>query len=274
MKLKLVKATWGMEGTFEEQVRRIAEAGYHGIEMVIPTDRSPGDLRALLREANLDLMLMVFTDGDDHLASFRSQVEKARTYEPLFITSHSGRDFWGFDRQRAFFAAALEVERRAGIDINHETHRGRAFFNPWSTEAILREFPELHVTADFSHFVCVCERLLSSDPALAGALELCISRTRHIHGRVGYEEGPQVSDPRAPEWAAHVEAHETWWKAIARARLSAGAEYLTFDPEFGPPNYMQTSPYSRKPAADLWEVCLYMATRFRQQFEEMFPTKG
>ena len=139
---------------------------------------------------------------------------------------------------------------------------------------MLREFPDLHITADFSHFVCVCERLLSSDPALASAMEICIARSRHIHGRVGYEEGPQVNDPRAPEWSAHVQAHEAWWKAIAETRAAAGAEYLTFDPEFGPPNYMQTAPGSRKPAADLWEVCLYMAERFRRQFEEMFPAKG
>ena len=139
---------------------------------------------------------------------------------------------------------------------------------------MLEEFPELHITADFSHFVCVCERLLSSDPALAGALELCISRSRHIHGRVGYEEGPQSERSARSEWTAHVQAHEAWWNAIARSRLAAGAEFLTFDPEFGPPNYMQTAPYSRKPAADFWEVCLYMAERFRRQFEEMFPTKG
>jgi len=274
MKLKLIKGTWGMEGSLEEQVRLIAESGYQGIEINLPTDRSPGDLRRLLRDANLDLLLMVFTDGDDHVASLRSQVEQALAYEPLHISSHSGRDWWSFDRQRNFFAGALEVERRARVNINHETHRGRALCNPWNTEALLKEFPELHITADLSHFVCVCERLLSADPALASTLEICISRTRHIHGRVGYEEGPQVSDPRAPEWAVHVEAHEAWWKAIAQARLAAGAKYLTFNPEFGPPNYMQTLPYSRKPAADLWEVCLYMAARFRRQYEEMFPANG
>jgi len=268
MKLKLFKATWGMEGSLEDQVRRIAEAGYHGVETGVP-NRSPADLRKLLRASNLELILMVFTDGDDHVASLRSQVEKALTYEPLQITAHSARDFWSFDQQRAFFAGALEVERRAGIAINHETHRGRALCNPWNTERLLREFPELHITADFSHFVCVSERLLS-DPALASALEICIARSRHVHGRVGYEEGPQVNDPRAPEWAAHVEAHEAWWKAIAQARRAASAESFTFNPEFGPPEYMHTLPYSRKPVADLWEVCLYMATRFRQQYEQTF----
>lgn len=271
MQLRLIKSTWGMEGSLEENVNRIAAAGYHGIEMGIPADRSPSDIGKLLRDAGLDLVAMVFTDGEDHVASLRAQVDQALACKPIFINSHSARDCWNFEQQRAFFAKALEVEHRAGIAINHETHRGRAFYNPWNTAAVLNEFPELHITADFSHFVCVCERLMASDPALLNAMTICISRTRHIHGRVGYQEGPQVSDPRAPEWATHVEAHEAWWKAIARARFAAGADFLTFNPEFGPPNYMQTEPYSGKPAADLWEVCLYMAKRFRQKFKEMFP---
>ena len=132
MKLKLVKATWGMDGSLEENINQIAAAGYHGIEMAVPADRSPSDLRKLLRDAGLDFMAMVFTDGDDHVKSLRSQVELARACEPVFITSHSARDCWSFDQQRAFFAEALEIERRAGIAINHETHRGRAFYSPWS----------------------------------------------------------------------------------------------------------------------------------------------
>jgi len=31
----------GMEGSLEEQVRLIAESGYQGIEINLPTDRSP-----------------------------------------------------------------------------------------------------------------------------------------------------------------------------------------------------------------------------------------
>src|ERR1035441_10226785 len=184
MKLKLMKSTWGMEGSLEEQAHQIAEGGYQGIEIIIPTGHNPSELRKLLQAANLDLILMVFSDGDDHAASLRSQVETALAYEPLQITCHGGRDYWSFDQQLAFFARALEVERRAGIPINHETHRGRALCHPWNTKRLLKEFPELHITADFSHFVCVAENLLS-DPELASALELCISRTRHIHGRVG-----------------------------------------------------------------------------------------
>lgn len=262
-----------MEGTLEEQIRRIADSGYDAVEMPVPVEYSGADVKKLLRKFNLDLIAMIFTDGANHVDSFRLQIERATLCEPLQITSHSGKDFWSFNQQRGFFTQALEIERKIGVEINHETHRGRAMCNPWNTAALLNEFTELHIVADFSHFVCVCESLLL-EPSLARSLEVCISRSRHIHGRVGFEEGPQVNDPRAPEWSAHVKAHERWWNAIARTRFESTATRLTFNPEFGPPNYMQTLPHSRIPVADLWEVCLHMGSRFRSAYAELFPASA
>jgi hypothetical protein len=37
-----------------------------------------------------------------------------------------------------------------------------------------------------------------------------------------------------------------------------GSSVLTITPEFGPPNYMHTLPYSNAPVADVWEVNVYM----------------
>ena len=38
-------------------------------------------------------------------------------------------------------------------------------------------------------------------------LELAIAHADYIHARVGYAEGPQIPDPRAPEWQHAVERH-------------------------------------------------------------------
>ena len=136
-------------------------------------------------------------------------------------------------------------------------------FTPWTTAALLRRFPELHLTADFSHFVNVSERLLDDQ---ADNLALCIARARHVHGRVGHEQGPQVNDPRAPEWHTHLALHEAWWDGIVRTRQRAGAATFTFNPEFGPPAYMMTLPHTQQPVTDLWDVCLWMANRFKQRY--------
>ena len=41
-----------------------------------------------------------------------------------------------------------------------------------------------------------------------------------IHARVGYEEGPQVPDPAAAEYAAEVVCHMGWWEAIMKGMIS------------------------------------------------------
>jgi sugar phosphate isomerase/epimerase len=269
MKLTLVKSFWGMDGTLEEKVRRIAEAGFAAVEGQPPAGEEADRLKRLLREHRLAFIPMVITEGAtyrDHLASYHAKIEQARGFDPIKITVHGGKDWWAFGAQRDFFAEALEVERRTGIEVNFETHRGRPMFTPALTASFLHEFPELHINADFSHFVNVCESLLEDQ---AEAMALCISRSRHVHGRVGHEEGPQVNDPRAPEWARHLAAHEAWWDEIVRARLAAGAERFTFNPEFGPPTYMPTLPHTNQPVADLWEICLWMARRFEHRYRKL-----
>ena len=42
----------------------------------------------------------------------------------------------------------------------HETHRGRILFNPWITCRLLDRFEHLKLCCDFSHWVCVSERLI------------------------------------------------------------------------------------------------------------------
>ncbi|MFN0085261.1 MAG: sugar phosphate isomerase/epimerase family protein [Blastocatellia bacterium] len=268
MKLKLVKSFWGMDGSLEEKMRRIAEAGYAAVEGRVAGIEDLARFQELRAELGLDFVPMVLTEGEDHLADFRDKVEEAARFEPLQITAHCGRDHWTFDRKRAFFAEALEIERRIGIPINHETHRGRALFSAQATAELLRALPELWINADFSHFACVSESLLEDQPE---NMALCISRARHVHGRVGHEEGPQVSDPRASEWAPQLAAHEEWWDEIVRARSTAGAAVFTFNPEFGPPNYMPTLPHTRQPVSDLWEICLWMAKRFEARYSTLVP---
>ena len=98
-------------------------------------------------------------------------------------------------------------------------------------------------------------------------MSLACSRAIHIHGRVGYQEGPQVPDPRAPENKEFLK-HTTkvGGTPFCKARQASGAEYLTFTPEFGPPDYMHTLPFSRQPVASLWDVCLFMAQREKQRW--------
>ncbi|WP_310225212.1 xylose isomerase [Paenibacillus qinlingensis] len=268
MQLRGYKSLWEWNGSWEGKLAGVAEAGYVGVEYTPPADpKDDPTFRKDLDDMNLSFIAQVVTRGPDHSRSFREQVLRAAELRPVLINSHSAADRMTADEQLRFFEAALRVEQEIGIPIAHETHRGRAFFTPWHTAAVLKQLPALAIGADFSHWCAACESMPSPDDE---DVRLSISRAIHIHGRVGYPEGPQVSDPRAPEFAAHVETFIDLWLRICQHRFDAGADIMTFTPEFGPPPYLQVQPYTRQPVADLWDVNLWMFQTFKSRYDLLF----
>jgi hypothetical protein len=77
-----------------------------------------------------------------------------------------------------------------------------------------------------------------------------------------------VPEPRAPEWRAQVRMHERWWLRAVKAMRKDGVDIITFTSEYGPPTYMQALPYTRQPVADVWEIGVWQAERFRQLMRE------
>jgi hypothetical protein len=267
MKLRYFKALWGMQGSYEEQIARIAEAGYDGVEATLPPPDKQQEFKQLLDRYELPFIAQINSRGqsvDEHIESFEGLLNRAVELKPVLINSQSARDSMEYEEQLEFFGRVLELEKRAGIQVGHETHRSRAMFTPWSTSRLLRDLPDLRITADFSHWVCVCERLLHDQEE---HLKTAISRTVHIHGRVGYSQGPQVPDPSAPEYAAELARHIGWWQSMIRSAAERGLSSLAFTPEFGPPPYFHTLPHSNVPVADLWKICLWMRDYAKQQFE-------
>ena len=266
MKLLLTRHLWGITENWEQSFPRIKAAGYGAIEAPLPEPGEQARFRALLDQYNFAYIAMVFTSGasvSEHLASFAAQIEASHVLRPMIINSHSGRDAWDENQSREFFSQALALEATLSVPVTHETHRGRILFNPWVTRRLLEQFENLRLCADLSHWVCVCERLLDSELDI---LNLCAERTTHLHTRVGYEQGPQVPDPRAPEYAHHLAAHERWWDLIWDAQTAKEQNVSTLTPEFGPPEYLHTLPYSKEPVADLNAICDWMAQRQAARF--------
>jgi hypothetical protein len=94
---------------------------------------------------------------------------------------------------------------------------------------------------------------------------MALDRVDHIHARIGHAQGPQVNDPRAPEWEAAVKRHFFWWDKVVERKKKSG-ETITFLTEFGPPDYMPTMPFTRKPVAPQWEVNLYMKELLQSRY--------
>jgi len=263
MKLRTYKSLWGMTGPLEDQFQQIKSAGFDGIESAAQEIREPQKFQELLKQHGLDYIALVYTESTDHADELKQRTRDAMQYNPKKIVAHAGRDNMSFGKTIRFFEQALRVEEELGIPIAHETHRRRPFYSPMNTLVLLRELPDLHVNADFSHWCCVTESMLEDH---AEAVSMAARRAIHLHGRVGFENGPQVPDPRAPEWEDRVQKHEAWWDLIIASHLLRHETELTFVPEYGPPTYMPTIPATRQPTADLWDVCLWSAERFRKQF--------
>ena len=269
----LVRHLWGVDiaNGFAPYVAEWHQEGYEALEapLFFLPDREL--FRQTLKEEGFGWIPQVFSHEftpagtvAEHLRSLNSQIKECLDDNPLFINGHTGSDTWSYTQAEDFYGAALEMEAELGIPISHETHRLRYFSNPWNTERILRRFPSLKLTCDYSHWVCVAERLL---PDCGEILQLSADHCWHLHARVGFEEGPQVPDPRAPEWQHHLEVHEQWWRQIWRAQEAAGREVSTLVPEFGPPPYMHTIPFTQAPVADLNAICNWMARRERDRFQ-------
>ena len=272
MKLKLVRHLWGVDLThgLQQYLPRWRDVGYEALEVSIRfvPDR-PAFLR-FLKDNQLQWIPQIFSNDfvpggtpREHLESLRTQLQEGLDHAPLFFNTHSGYDNWSPAEAEDFYGQVLELEQQTGIPIAHETHRSRYFATPWQTRHILDKFPALRLTCDFSHWVCVCERLL---PDLGDTIALAARHCHHLHARVGFEQGPQVPDPAAPEYATHLQAHEAWWDRVWLSQQTRGLPTSWLTPEFGPSPYLHTLPHTRAPVAELADVCDWMARRQSARF--------
>jgi sugar phosphate isomerase/epimerase len=266
MHTKFFRATWGMQGSIEMVLHQIKDGGFDGVEMGAPDDAGERNrIIRLLADLDLALIVQMWTAGrtpDEHAQSFEAQYRRAAEMHPILVNVQTGRDIFTQAENLRLVDLARKLEVELGVPVAHETHRGRMTYSVPGTMALLSSAPGLRLTADFSHWCCVHESLLADQ---SERLEAAMQHVVHIHARVGHAEGPQVNDPRAPEWREAVSAHIAWWQRIADIRRAQGAEVLTITPEFGPPDYMPTLPYTRQPVADLWDVNVFMMNILRER---------
>ena len=269
MELKTYRHLWGVTEPHELFFPLVRQQGYAGVEALLPEPGSAETaFRTLLEEHELEYIPQILTAGRtvaEHIKSFKEQVARAVKLKAVVINCHGGIDSWSFWQAIEFYRAAMDVETENGVHVAHETHRGRVFYNPWITRDVMQEIPGIGLCCDFSHWVCVAERLLDD---CAAEIQLAAKHCVHLHARVGYEEGPQVPDPRAPEYSIQLHAHEAWWDLIWKAQEEKQLPFTTLTPEFGPPPYLHTEPFSERPIASLSDICLWQVERQRRRFAE------
>jgi sugar phosphate isomerase/epimerase len=269
MELKILSALWGYEDQdLDVMLDRIAEAGFDGVDTFL--DEDPGKRARLLkglRSRGLCLVGQQYQAAGEDFGAFKRSylrwLETTAEAGPLLINSHTGRDYFSFSENLELVDIAQSLTERTGMTVAHETHRGRFLFAPGVAAGYFEARPAMRITADLSHWVVVSESFLEGFP---GPLAEAIGRADHIHARVGYEQGPQVPDPRAPEWDYAVKPFLSWWDRIIEHRHARGEKTTTMTTEFGPVPYMHTIPFTAAPVADLFDVNTSLMETLRARY--------
>ena len=264
--LLIFATTWGFTGSWDEFASKIKQAGYDGMEVWWPTDeKNRAELLEVLNKHKLQVGFLVGSGEKDfqkHLDQFQQNLSAAAKAKPVYINCHSGKDFFSFEQNKQFMDYTEKINKETGVPVYHESHRGRILFAATIARQFIEKVPSLRLTLDISHWCNVHESYLSDQEE---TVSLALRRTDHIHARIGHPEGPQVSDPRAPEWSDAVKAHFSWWDNVVETKRKEGKR-MTFLTEFGPADYMPTLPYTRQAVANQWDINVHMMEVLRKRY--------
>lgn len=278
MKLECFKTKWGHSGDFASFAMAAQREGYDGLEGPVSLDLAEQQtIKTVLEDTGFKLIAEICTGGsyvpdrtasvEQHISDFKSKLDAALIVDPLKVNCMAGCDAWPLQQSIDFFGQLVEISEASGAEVNFETHRSRTLFNPWITRDIALALPNIHFTCDFSHWCVVIERLLDTEHE---AMEVVYERARHIHARVGYDQGPQVPHPAAPEYEYALKAHQNWWGKIWQIMKTKGVATTSLTPEFGPDGYLHHLPFTNVPIADLALVNKWMMDTERKHFAELF----
>lgn len=268
MKIKFYAPHWGNTLPFEVFCKNVKSAGYEGVEMDLPLEKeSRQEILAMLKDHDLELIGQYWQslerNIDEHARNYAKYLRNLIEAEPVFINCQTGKDYYNFEQNSRLFELATQMSAQSGIPILHETHRGKCLYAANITHDYLTRLPDLRITLDISHWCNVHESLLADQ---VEEVSLAIRHTDHIHSRVGHSEGPQVNDPRAPEWAEALETHLGWWDRVVARHTDEGTP-LTVTTEFGPTPYMPLVPFTQMPLANQWEINVHMMNLLKARYK-------
>lgn len=271
MDISFHKSFWEAQCNNEQQLNdlliRVKQQGYQGSELFLPFYSV--DVKASLKahqQHDLAIITGIATDGanaNEHIESLKRQLDKALAFSPKLINSHTGRDIFSLKDNLMIFEVALQLEQQHGIKITHETHRTRPTFSTLATEQIIDELPDLKLNLDISHWMVVHESNLGDQQA---RLTKLFANVHHLHARVGFEQGPQVTDPQAQRWVDQLDNHTRLWQQVVDIAAKRQQNALTITPEFGPFPYAHVNPATNLPITDIWAANNFIKQHLQRSF--------
>lgn len=268
-KILFFQTDWGNRLSMDDFCERAKTSGYDGIETWFPWDpKKQKELKVALKKHGL---LVIFLHGtnkglpfEEGLQQFKEGLKTIMEWRPTMVNCHTGSDFFSMEQNIAIINVANTLSTENDIPVYHETHRGRFSYSLPETNLYLSSIPDLKLTLDISHWMVVHESLLEGKDEL---LDTVKSRSNHIHARIGHAQGPQVNDPKAPEWERALERHLGIWEEVIKKGWKEHQGVFTVTTEFGPADYMPTLPYTRAPLSDQWQANVFMMEAIKERLK-------
>lgn len=256
MELRLYCSLAGLVGpqgrfaSLAEALPALVDTGFAGAVAPLSMAEAIPDFRSQLGERGLDYIAVLATEGesaDTHVEALEDGLAAAEFHRPQLVVVHGGSDAFAESDAVHFLDRASRLAEDASFVVAHGMHRRRILGTPSMTDRMLSVLPDLQLCVDFAYWVSACGRLLDDQ---LDVVRRAAEHAVHIDARVGHETGPLVPDPRQPEWAAHVAAHERWWSIVWDAQRARGDSVTTLTPGW----------------RDAWEVMTWLAERQRARF--------
>jgi hypothetical protein len=292
-RLEVLMSWWGMSGlgvqngardewSMEEKFRSIAEAGFDGINGMLPVGKEVEQWHRLLDQYNLSYSVNAYPKTVEELDDFLC---KAKSFGRVdFVNVQVMRPFLVGDQAVQLLADMAELSRSAGIPAYIETHRGTITQDLLRTVEYAQLLPGIELTIDFSHYVVAGEMHTVSDEA-EKLLQTLLSRTKSIHARVSNGEQVQIDIPMLAsldgEGATEIELEHSmlkhfqrWWLGGMRSWRQGAKEdeVLPFICELGPPPYAITvrdTDGVECEVSDRWTQALLFARIARSLWEQV-----
>ncbi|MCK9412560.1 MAG: hypothetical protein M0Q53_09685 [Prolixibacteraceae bacterium] len=271
MEIRYICTYWGQGHLpVNEFVAKAVEAGYDGIEIGIPIYEkfTSSALRAIENSGVSFIAQQYLQPVIESFDRYRGRLNEYLAFlaalNPIFINSHTGKDFYSFEENAILIEDCFRFSNQTGIQVFHETHRGRFSYHASNLLPYIDKFENLKLTADLSHFCVVSESLLEDQEDI---LDKILARCTYIHARVGFGQAAQVNHPFAPEWQTTLDRFVGWWQRIIELAKSKRSGIFYICPEFGPAPYMPTLPFTQQSVANQWDINIEMMKYLKKELK-------
>lgn len=268
MEIKYICPYWGSDHlSIDTFIEKAMKAGYHGMDVNVQMENKfIATLQDAIKANRADLIAQQYIppaveSSGQYRSKLNAKLMQLADLDPKFINSHTGKDYFSFNENCEIIEDCIQISKNTGIEIIHETHRGRFTYHAYSLLPYIHKYPDLNFTADFSHLCVVSESLLEDQEKI---MDEIIPQCKYIHARVGFDQAAQVNHPFAPEWKPTVDRFVGWWQRIIDLAKVRGQKTFYICPEFGPTPYLQQLPFTQQPVANQWDVNCEMMSYLKE----------